>query len=119
MRREVLDFIEQPKVTFGQLTVKQINQLPETYQQDLVQAMNILLKGGCTHVFLFGSLAHGQVNLTSDIDLAIQGCPKGQFFYLYGQLLRQLHHQVDLVNLDSLDPFGHYLAETGELYQLV
>ncbi len=27
--------------------------------------------------------------------------------------------EITLVNLDSLDPFGHYLAETGELYQLV
>jgi predicted nucleotidyltransferase len=81
--------------------------------------MKILIKGGCTDIFLFGSLAQGQSNPTSDIDLAIRGCPKGQFFYLYGQLLRQLHHKVDLVNLDSLDPFGHYLEETGELYQLV
>jgi len=96
-----------------------LKQLPESYQRDLDHAMKILREGGCSHIFLFGSLAQGQIHAASDIDLAIRGCPKGRFFYLYGQLLRRLHHSVDLVNLDSLDPFGGYLAKTGALYQLV
>jgi predicted nucleotidyltransferase len=92
--------------------------LPETYQRSLQRAVEILKTAGCTDVFLFGSAATGQLREDSDIDLAIRGCPKGSFFHLLGQLLLQLDHPVDLVNLDSQDAFARYLEQKGELVRI-
>jgi predicted nucleotidyltransferase len=69
-------------------------------------------------VFLFGSLATGEVKDKSDIDLAVRGCPKGEFFHLLGRLLLELDYPVDLANLDSQDAFARYLEQEGELLQI-
>ena len=93
-------------------------QLPKAYQKDVQRAVEILRAAGCTHVFLFGSLARGKVRDGSDIDLAIRGCPKGKFFHLVGKLLLELEHSVDLINLDRQDPFARYLEAKGGLFQV-
>jgi predicted nucleotidyltransferase len=93
-------------------------QLPETYQKDVRRAVEILKGAGCTDIFLFGSLATGEIKDQSDIDLAIRGCPKGEFFHLLGRLLLELDYPVDLVNLDRQDAFARYLEEEGELLQI-
>lgn len=93
-------------------------QLPEIYQRDIHQAVEILRESGCTQVFLFGSLAAGKVQEGSDIDLAVRGCPKGKFFHLLGKLLLELYHSVDLVSLDRQDDFARYLEKEGELLQV-
>lgn len=54
-------------------------ELPEIYEQDIRRAVEILKGAGCTHVYLFGSLRTGKVRDESDIDLAVRGCPKGEF----------------------------------------
>ena len=92
--------------------------IPETYQRSLQRAVEILKAAGCTDVFLFGSVATGQIREDSDIDLAIRGCPKGNFFHILGQLLLELDHPVDLVSLDSHDAFARYLEQEGELVRV-
>lgn len=93
-------------------------QLPETYQKNIRRAVEILKVAGCTDIFLFGSLATGNIRGESDIDLAIRGCPKGKFFHLLGRLLLDLDYPVDLVNLDRQDAFAHYLEKEGGLLQI-
>jgi predicted nucleotidyltransferase len=93
-------------------------QIPEIYQKDIHRAVEILKEAGCTDVFLFGSLAAGKVRDKSDIDLAVRGCPQGEFFPLLGRLLLELSYPVDLVNLDGQDAFVRYLEEHGELLQI-
>ena len=92
-----------------------MDQIPETYQKDIRRAREILKKAGCSEVFLFGSLAAGEVKGKSDIDLAIRGCPRGKFFHLLGRLLMELDYPVDLVDLDRQDAFAQYLEKEGEL----
>ena len=92
--------------------------LPEAYQKDIRHAIEILKQAGCTDVFLFGSLATGKVRDKSDIDLAVRGCPPGEFFNLLGRLLLELNYPVDLVSLDRQDAFARYLEEQGELLQI-
>lgn len=102
-----------------QAEAQQVVQLSETYQRDIRRAVEILKEAGCSDVFLFGSLATGRVpDRSSDIDLAIRGCPKGRFFHLLGRLLLELDHPVDLVSLDGQDPFARYLEQEGELLQI-
>jgi predicted nucleotidyltransferase len=98
--------------------MKEPTALPEIYRKDVARATEILKGAGCTHVFLFGSLAAGKTRDKSDIDLAIRGCPKGKFFHLLGKLLRELDHPVDLVNLDKPDAFARYLEKRGGLLQI-
>lgn len=94
------------------------SQLPDMHRKNIRRAVEILKSAGCTDVYLFGSLAAGEVRGESDVDLAVRGCPKGKFFHLLGRLLLQLDHPVDLVNLDSGDAFARYLETEGELLQV-
>lgn len=88
------------------------------FKKDLELALHILKKAGCTEIFIFGSIVHGQGNEDSDIDIGIKGCPKGLFFTLYGQLIRYLDHPVDLVDLDKQKSFHRFLEEHGELVRV-
>ncbi|SRR6266487_6168835 len=92
--------------------------VPEGFREDIGRAVKILKAAGCSEIFLFGSGAEGKVKDRSDIDLAIRGCPPGHFFRLLGRLLWELEHPVDLVNLDTQDPFAQYLQKEGGLLRV-
>jgi predicted nucleotidyltransferase len=92
--------------------------VPEIFREDIRQAVRILKEEGCSEVYLFGSVGRGTVREGADIDLAVRGCPQGRFFYLLGKLLWELDHPVDLVDLDSRDPFAQYLQKEGALHRI-
>ncbi len=92
--------------------------IPEAFRSDIERAVEILKEGGCSEVFLFGSLAEGRSRESSDIDLAVRGCSPKRFFELLGKLLRSLSRSVDLVDLDSQDPFAKYLLDESELIRI-
>ena len=92
--------------------------LPLNFQEDINKAINILKKSGCTDIFLFGSIVEEKIKENSDIDIAVRGCPQGQFFPLLGELLLSLNRSVDLVNLDNKDPFSQYLEREGRLVKI-
>jgi predicted nucleotidyltransferase len=105
----------------GEGILKEMNekvQLPESYQKNVRRAVEILKEAGCNAIFLFGSLAAGKARDESDIDLAVRGCPKGEFFPLLGRLLLELDYPVDLVDLDRRDAFARYLEKEGDLLQI-
>ncbi len=89
--------------------------LPEAYAKDIARAVEILKAGGCHEIYLFGSLAEGKIRDGSDIDLAVKGCPPGNYFHLFGQLMLELKHSVDLVSLDKKDAFIEYLETHDKL----
>lgn len=90
------------------------------YEKDLQHATQILKNAGCSHVFLFGSLASDRAHDQSDLDLAIRGCPQGQFFQLAGRLYMELDTIVDLIDLDNKqDPFVRRLTASAEMIPLV
>jgi predicted nucleotidyltransferase len=79
------------------------------------KAASLLKSAGCKEVYLFGSVAEGNDNESSDIDIAIKGCPPGRFFELLGKLMLELDCRVDLVNLDHGDAFSKHLLNKGQL----
>jgi predicted nucleotidyltransferase len=94
--------------------------ISRTSQKDFQRAIQILKDAGCSEIYLFGSRATGKSHMQSDIDLAVQGCPQGQFFRLVGQLYMELDTRVDLVDLDNQDdPFVRRLTASGELVPVV
>jgi predicted nucleotidyltransferase len=92
--------------------------IPEAFRSDIERAVEILKEGGCSEVFLFGSLAEGRSREGSDIDLAVRGCPTGEFFHLFGKLIGEIKHRVDLVRLDAPDPFAQFLLQQGDLLRI-
>lgn len=91
---------------------------PQVYEENLMRAVNILKEGGCTEIYLFGSLAIGKAHQKSDMDLAVRGCPPGNFFPLLGKLLVTLDYAVDLVDLDKNLAFAHFLEQEKELQRI-
>ena len=91
---------------------------PDKYKKDIIRAVQILKDSGCSEVYLFGSLSTGEYRKKSDIDLAVKGCPKGNYFSILGKLLFELKHSVDLINLDKGDTFSRYLETEGELVKI-
>lgn len=98
--------------------LQSVNQLPKTYQANVDRAVDILKAAGCTDIFLFGSLVHGKVHPDTDIDIAVRGCPSGQFFHLWGKLSSELDYTIDLINLDLQQDFGRFLEEQQELVKI-
>jgi predicted nucleotidyltransferase len=60
-----------------------------------------LVAAGAAQVWLFGSLAMGEVHARSDIDLAVAGLPADAYFRVLGRLLARAPGLVDLVELES------------------
>jgi len=97
---------------------KILRELPELYRSDVQRAVEILKSAGCSQVYLFGSTAVGEQRIGSDIDIAVRGCPPGRFYHLLGNLLLELDHPVDLIDLDSQDPIVQHLTLKGALVEI-
>lgn len=89
--------------------------LPAEYKPDMDRAIRILKEGGCAEIYLFGSIAEGRATPHSDIDLAVRGCPPEKFFALLGELMVELEHAVDLVDLDADASLAEFLQQHAEL----
>ena len=94
------------------------NTLPVDYRDDVRRASRILIEGGCSEVFLFGSVPQGRAGERSDIDIAVRGCPASRFFAPLGELLMELKHPVDLVDLDENSDFGDRLVTEDRLFRV-
>lgn len=71
---------------------------------------------GARRVFLFGSLASGQVHERSDIDLAVEGVPLEGYWRALVRLSDLAGASVDLVLLEDASPsLRRRVAAHGEL----
>ena len=50
--------------------------IPADVQRDLELGVRILRDGGCTDIYVLGSIAEGRAHPESDIDFAVRGCPE-------------------------------------------
>lgn len=83
---------------------------------ELIKRAAGALKGaGAREVYLFGSASKGVLRDDSDIDFAVSGLPPEKFFKAMGQAGDILQRNIDLVDLDEVNPFTRYLKEEGEL----
>ncbi len=95
-----------------------MEKIPESHRRDIQTAVEILGKEGCKEIYLFGSLVKGDFSAQSDIDLAVKGLKKKDFFKTLGMLLAVLEHPVDLVNLEKEDRFSTMLLKKGNLLRV-
>ena len=92
-----------------------MNAITPEIQKEIELATVILRKAGCREIYIFGSLIEGTFTEESDIDLAVIGLPKENFFTAYGQLLEQLNRGVDLIGLDYDNDFSKRIKQTRKL----
>jgi predicted nucleotidyltransferase len=77
--------------------------------------VSLLKRSGAKEVYVFGSLAKGQLAEYSDVDIAVSGLPVGVLYRLIAELTEMLDRPVDLVELDKDNPFSRYLKTSKEL----
>ena len=72
---------------------------------------------GVSSVYLFGSSIQS-MGQPRDIDLGVAGLPPHLFFKFYGDLIKRLPRQVDVVDLSKPFLFQRLIVETGlKLYE--
>jgi len=95
-----------------------VKDLPEILSKDLELAIKILKNYGCSKIYIFGSVAKGNYNDTSDIDIAVEGINPKDFFNAYADLSFNLESRVDLINIESNGRFADLLFEIKELVRV-
>lgn len=89
--------------------------IPTDFREDVARGVQILKAGGCTEVYVLGSIVEGRSHPSSDIDFAVKGCPPDQFFKLQGRLLLELDRSADLIDLDIDPDLATFLAREARL----
>ncbi len=87
------------------------------YIIDLYKAVNVFKQFNIKkkNIFVFGSLVKGKLERNSDIDIAVKGLDKKNFYKCQGKLLSELTHETDLIDLNINKSFADTLFEVGEL----
>ena len=96
-----------------------INKLPNSSQEDIKKATNILKENGAKEVFIFGSIANGKFNEHSDIDIAVRGLEQKKFYKVASILMFELENEFDLIDLDDIEnSFSQMLLKDGGLLKV-
>ena len=95
--------------------IRVLGRIPVEYRSDVERAVEISKAEGCREVYIFGSVAVGEMGPRSDLDIAVRGCPPERFYRLLGRLMDELSHPVDLIDLDVETGEAEFLEEEGEL----
>jgi predicted nucleotidyltransferase len=70
-------------------------------KEELDKAIAIAKKYGVGRMYLIGSSLHKDPGEVKDYDFAIEDLPPGEFFMFYGELLRSMTKNVDLIDLSG------------------
>lgn len=99
--------------------MKNLKEIPISYQKDIKKAVEILKSNGATEIFIFGSITNGKFNQNSDIDIAIKGIKEKEFYRVTSILMFELEHTIDIIDLDDKDDrFSQMLLENGNLIRI-
>ncbi len=85
-------------------------------QNELDKAIEIARKYEAGELYLIGSALYSEAEEANDYDFAVNGLPKGYFFKFYGELLRSLNKNVDLIDLSGkMTKFKEIVLREGKL----
>jgi len=97
----------------------------QTHNQELIQQARtdvdrivplLVDEFGAIRIILFGSLVKGTFTSESDIDLAVEGIPRGHYFAAVAAVNHVTLRWVDLKPLEDLCPhFRQRILTTGEV----
>ena len=98
---------------------EKLNNLPNSYQEDIKKAIEILKENGAEEVFIFGSIANGKFKENSDIDIAVKGLNEKDFYKVASILMFELENEFDLIDLDDKqNRFSQMLLRVGGLLKV-
>lgn len=98
---------------------EKLNNLPNSYQEDIKKTIEILKENGAEEVFIFGSIANGKFNENSDIDIAVKGLNEKDFYKVASILMFELENEFDLIDLDDKENrFSQMLLKVGGLLKV-
>lgn len=97
------------------MSLSTLGEVPVDVRRDIELGVKILKDGGCTDVYVLGSVAEGRMHPESDIDFAVRGCPPELFFMLQGRLLLELTRSSDLIDLDVDPDLSEFLEREATL----
>ncbi len=95
-----------------------LSRLSDQDRADLQIAIRTLKGFGAQEVYLFGSMARGDSDESSDWDFGVRLLPSENYFQVLGELLTCLHREADLVDLFGGVRFGEMLEQMGELVRV-
>ena len=96
-----------------------LSNLTYSYKNDIKKSIQILKENGAKEVFIFGSIANGKFNEKSDIDIAVKGLEKKDFYRVASILMFELENQFDLIDLDDKENrFSQMLLSVGGLLKV-
>jgi len=85
-------------------------------KDELDKATRIAKKYGIGKMYLIGSCLYKDPGEVQDYDFAVRDIPPGNFFLFYGELLRNLSKNVDLIDLAGMaTKFKNILMREGKL----
>lgn len=71
-------------------------------EEKLTRAIEYLKSIGCNEIILFGSLADGMADESSDIDLAVSGISPRTYFKTVAVISSVVGWKVDLITMDYI-----------------
>ena len=82
------------------------------------RAAKELKSAGAREIYVFGSVAKGTGDASSDLDLAVCGLPPAVFYRMGARVSDLIGQSVDLIDLDIDTPFTRYLRTENELVRV-
>lgn len=70
-------------------------------KEELEKAIGIARKYHVGELYLIGSVLYKEPGEVNDYDFAVRGVPEGTFFKFYGELIRTMTKNVDLIDLSG------------------
>ncbi|MCL2063651.1 MAG: nucleotidyltransferase domain-containing protein [Candidatus Cloacimonetes bacterium] len=103
-----------------QVPTMDINDLniPSKYKKDIEKAVQILKKGGCEAVYLFGSMLTGKIHNNSDINLGILGLAEDKYYSLCGKIYIEIDTDVKIIDLNDYQDLFLYLTSINEVVEI-
>lgn len=85
-------------------------------EHELNKAVEIARKYDVGKLYLIGSALHNGPERVNDYDFAVNDMPPGSFFKFYGELMRVLSKNVDLIDLSGgVTKFKNIILREGKL----
>ncbi len=85
-------------------------------KEELDKAIEIAKKYGIGKLYLIGSALHRESEDINDYDFAVMDMPPENFFKFYGELLRVLSKNVDIIDLSGkATKFKSIIMRDGEV----
>ena len=85
-------------------------------KNELNKAIGIARKYGIGKMYLIGSSLRKEPSKVNDYDFAVADIPPGNFFKFYGELLRTMSKNVDVIDLSGkITKFKMIVLREGKL----